>query len=136
MEQPVEDRDLITGQTDDPLDEIARDRRDETDRATQTDGEPLDGPSVRVGCGDRRAGRGGEDDDVATLRFPEAVAELLDDDAVIDGERRLHRGRRDEEDLRDERAQQQRDDDRDGEERQELGEQPTPTPARWRWRWR
>ena len=66
-----------------------------------------------------------EDDDVAALRLAssrilvfvngiaEPVGELRDEDVVADLQRRDHRARRDLEGLDDERAQQERDGDRD-----------------------
>ena len=75
------------------------------------------------------AGRRGEDHDVAPVDGVEVVAELVDQDAVADHERRLHRGRRDEEGLDDEGPDADGHDDGHDEHDRPLDDPAPPPPG-------
>lgn len=122
MQQSADDGHLFTGQTDDALHEVAGVGRDDSDEATDSLERSLGQGPVVVDVRDAIGAR--EHDDVTADRSTEAVRDLLDDDAVVHGERRDHRRRRDVEHLHDERAQEERDDEREGDEEREFSEVP------------
>src|SRR4051794_24073597 len=91
--------DRLAGQADEPLHEV-------------------------LDLGGRRALGRLEDDDVAATRVVQLVAELVDEHAVADLERRDHRLGRDVEGLEDERADDDRDDERGDDEDAPLHRRP------------
>src|SRR5438309_2068076 len=75
-----------------------------------------------------------EHDDIAAVRMPETVRQLVDEDPVPLPQRRLHRCGRDVERLHQERFDQQRDPERERDEDRELFEEPEGTAAVF-WGW-
>ena len=93
---------------------------------TVSPGSPIDALH-EVGDAACRASRGWvglEDDDVAAVDVVEVVAELVDEHAVADLERRHHRLGRDVERLEEERLDDERDDDRGDEQDPPLDGRP------------
>ncbi len=86
VDDAVVDAQLVAGKPDRPFDEVVRAHH-----------------------------RRGEDDDVAFVRLPEAVFELVDEQDVVHLQRRLHRPARNVERADDERDQEQRDEPGDDE---------------------
>src|SRR6266705_1039001 len=102
---------------DDPLDEVAVGRRGDADGLAQADEEAGDG--VGLVHGDAAELVVDEDDDVAVLGLPEAVGDLLDEDAVGDVEGGLHGAGGDVEGLDEERLED--DGEQDGEDDEDDG---------------
>ena len=109
---------MIPGHTDDALDEVLGVRGHEADELADA-ADDLGDRTVL----DRRDGLALEHDDVAPLGVVEPVGELLDDDAVVDCERVLHRRGRDVEDLDDERAENERQPEGDQQQDGQLAEE-------------